>query len=533
MSQANNPILNILIRVGIYARLSDEDKNKTSYTEKSESIKNQIALATKYAQERGWEMADVYSDDDWSGLDRDRPDFNRLLKDCENGKIDIVLCKDMSRFTRDKIVTEEFLETRFLEWGVRFVGLTDGSDTADKANKKSREINALVNQWYAEDISNKVRAAFETKRDAGSFIGSFPAFGYIKSDSVRGKLEIDPEAAQVIRKIFTLYLAGYGTPTIVRLLNKEGILNPTAYKESRYPKYRNAFKKDNHGLWNKTSVKRILRDQVYIGSMVQHKIEKLHFKIKKRINLPKEAWVVVEGTHKPIIDRDTFLKVQALMDSKVRSTGEGTPHLFAGKVICKDCGNLMVKSSHGVYKYLTCSRYRLDKNLCSRHSIRLDVLTETVEQRIRELFSVLVIDKDAFARQLAENDNFTSNLKVINAKADRIRGRIKEITEALKTLYQDKSQGRLDTFIFNDLKEEFVREKSRLDKELEKLNGELAAAHDQNNRLQYWSNVLDKYLYFSKLSREMVNELIDFVEIGEKDDSPQEIIIHYNFKSCV
>lgn len=528
MSQA---ILNTLVRVAIYARLSDEDKHKTSYTDYSESIKNQIALATQYAQERSWIIAGVYCDDDWSGLDRDRPEFNRLLKDCENGKIDIVLCKDMSRFTRDKIVTEEYLETKFLEWKVRFIGLTDGSDTADKANKKSREINALVNQWYAEDISNKVRAAFKTKRGQGAFIGSYPAYGYVKSETVKGKLEIDPDAAQIVKKIFSLYRTGFGTRSITRILNEEGVPNPTAYKESKHPRYKNAFKNDDRGLWNKTSVKRILRNEVYIGNMVQHKNEKFHFKTKKRRNLPKEAWEVVEGTHEPVVTRDAFFKVQELLDSKVRCTGEGTPHLFAGIVVCKDCGSIMVKSSNGHYRYLTCSRYRTGRDLCSRHSIRLDMLIVKVEQRVRALLADLLKDKEKFLKQLAENDGFTSGINVITANLGKINSRLRGVTEALKTLYVDKSLGKIDTLIFSELKREFIGEKHQLTRQLEKLQGELKAANVQTNRLIYWSTVLDKYAKFAELTREMVNELIHFVEIGERGDGRQEVVIHYNFKS--
>lgn len=531
--QAKTGTIDNCVRAAIYTRLSDEDKDKVRYSDLSESIKNQIALAEKHAQERGWNIVGVYSDDDWSGLDKDRPEFNRLLRDCQEGKIDIVLCKDMSRFTRDKIVTEEYLETRFPEWNVRFIGLTDGSDTADKGNKKSREINALVNQWYAEDISNKVRAAFKTKREAGSFIGSFAPYGYIKSTTVKGRLEIDLAAAEVVKRIFVLYLSGLGTHSIALLLNKDDIPNPTAYKESKYPNYKNVFKKDNRGLWSKTSVKRILRNEAYIGNMVQHKNEKLHFKTKRRRNLPREAWEIVEGTHEPIIDVDTFFKVQKLLNSKVRSTGEGTPHLFAGTVVCKDCGSPMVKSSNNGYCYLTCSGYRADQSICSRHSIRLDMLTDAVEHRIRELLFGLLQHKEKFLTQLVENDGFAPMFKMANIKVQKVMGRIKEVTEALKALYVDKCQGKIDTFIFNDIKNEFIQEKNKLDKQLVKLREELAAAKGLNNRVIYWSTVLDKWAKSPALTREIINELINRVEIGEKGDGFQEIVIYYNFTNCV
>jgi len=518
-------------RAAIYARLSDEDKHKKSYTDLSESIKNQIALLQEYALEHGWQITGIYCDDNWSGLDRDRPEFNRLLEDCKEGNIDIVLCKDMSRFTRDKIITEEYLETRFPEWNVRFIGLSDGSDTHDLSNKKSREINALVNQWYAEDISSKVRAAFKTKRRQGSFIGSYPPYGYVKSKTVKGRLEIDEEAALIVKKAFALYLAGHGTRKISQLFNDEGIPNPSGHKKLHSPRYKNPFKKSESSLWSNTSVKRILRNEVYIGNMIQHKNEKLSFKTKNRRNLPKCAWETVTGTHEPIIDPVTFAQVQRLLDSRIRSTGKGCPHLFAGKVTCKDCKNVMVKSSHSGFSYLTCSYYRTGSGRCSRHSIRLDQLTAAVEQRVGQMVSELLSRREEIVDYLLENDSFRSGIRVIRAGIERAETRVGEITAALKSLYLDKSMIITEPAVFHELKEEFITERKRLEQQLEELKERLNTAVNQKNRLQFWHKVLDKYTNPPELTREMVNMFINFIEVGEKNNGLQEIVIHFNFKN--
>ncbi|HEX3030765.1 MAG TPA: recombinase family protein, partial [Bacillota bacterium] len=415
------------------------------------------------------------------------------------------------------------------EWQVRFIGLTDGTDTADKSNKKSREINALVNQWYAEDISTKVRAAFKTKQELGCFIGSYPAYGYIKG-ATKGKLEIDPETAPVVRKIFALYLSGHGTHAIASLLNRAGIPNPTAKKESQYPNYKNPFKKNLHSIWNKTSIRRILRNQLYIGNMVQHKSEKLHFKTKRRKTMPPEDWDVVPDTHQPIIDSTTFNQVQAMLTARIRSTGQGLPHLFAGRVFCKDCGSGMVKSSHRSYSYLTCSRHR-DGGSCTRHSIRLDTLTGVVTARLRVVLSGLMPERANLAARLAAREESSSHSRMLTTNLTNTQARIHAVLAGLKALYLEQSQVRLDRVTFEQLKGELLREKACLEAESERLNTDIADLGDPNSRQQFWADALEQLIACPSLSRELVNTMINYIEIGEKQNKCQEVVIHYNFRN--
>lgn len=514
-------------QVAIYVRLSDEDKNKTDNLGNSESIKNQIALATKYANEKKWVIHDIYIDDDWSGLDRDRPEFNRLLKDCEARKIDIVLCKDMSRFTRDKIVTEEYLETKFIEWGIRFIGLSDGVDTSDKANKKSREINALVNQWYAEDISIKVKDTLKIKRETGNFIGSFPPYGYKKSAHNKNKLEIDEVAAKTVRMIFQLYLEGYGTTAIAKILNAKQIPNPCTYKELTIQNYKNPFKKKSTSVWNKTSVKRILRNEVYLGILQQHKSEKIHFKSKKRKQVPKKYWTVVKNTHPPIIDKATFFTVQKLMDTKIRSSGYGKAHIFAGKVFCKDCKSPLTKSSSGKYSYLSCALYNSSHLKCSRHSIRFDRLIQIVEDRLRRHLLILTHKTDDLVQEVLEKGKLKKEEQNYQVLKKNIIKRINDLNNGLKYLYIDKANKTIEEVVWQNIFEQFTNEKKILIQELKRLNTEEKDTSQIN--IKVCKKAVNDILQVSPLNRTLINNLIDFIEVGEVENGKQEIIISYTF----
>ena len=217
-------------KAAIYCRLSEEDKNKQNVTDDSGSIQNQKAMLFDYAQRMGWEIVSVYSDDDYTGSDRNRPAFKRLLADAQARKFDIILCKTQSRFTRELELVERYIHGLFPIWGIRFVSIVDNADTANKGNKKSRQINGLVNEWYLEDMSDSIKSALDSRRRNGFHIGSVALYGYKKDPDLKGHLIIDEEAAAVVREVFTLFSQGCGKTAIARILNDRGIPNPTEYK---------------------------------------------------------------------------------------------------------------------------------------------------------------------------------------------------------------------------------------------------------------------------------------------------------------
>ena len=224
-------------KVGVYCRLSNEDKDKINKNDDSNSIINQRSMCLKYASQNGWDVVDIYSDDDFSGAGMYRPDFERLIKDCENGRINLVLCKSQSRFSRDMEVIEKYVHKKFLEWGVRFVSIIDNADTSIESNKKSRQINGLINEWYLDDLSQNIRKSLKNKREDGLFMGSFPIYGYERSEEDKHKLVIDPVAAEVVKKIFEMYADGFGYHKICEYLNNNNIPTRAVYKKQNGSKF--------------------------------------------------------------------------------------------------------------------------------------------------------------------------------------------------------------------------------------------------------------------------------------------------------
>lgn len=292
----------------IYCRLSVEDREKEQA--ESESIRNQRALLLGFAAERGWSVYDIYADEDYSGLREDRPEFQRMLQDAEQGRFSVILCKTQSRFTRNAVTAERYLHEKFPLWGIRFVTAVDHVDTAFRANKKARQINSLVNEWYSEELSENIRAVFRRKMEEGKFLGNYAPYGYRKDAKDRHHLVIDPETAPVVEQIYGLYLSGLSCKMVAERLTEWAIPTPSQVKKRRG---QDLGRKDCRK-WSAGTVRRILRNPVYLGHMVQGKEEKISFKEKKVRELPKDRWFVVENTHEPLIERTIFEEVGRMLE---------------------------------------------------------------------------------------------------------------------------------------------------------------------------------------------------------------------------
>ena len=302
------------MRCAIYCRLSKEDVNKRQ--PESESIQNQKDLLCRYAMEQDWDVYRYYCDEDYSGADAARPEFNRMLHDAAAGRFDIILCKSQSRFTRDMELVERYIHGLFPRWGIRFIAVADNADTELRGNKKARQINGLVNEWYLEDLSENVRMVLAHKRRSGQYLGSIPLYGYRKDPADRHRLIIDEPAARVVRLIFARFLAGLGPQRIARMLNEAETVNPTVYKK---PDARCS------ALWNRATVSRILRNEMYAGVLVQGKQTRESYKSKRTVIVPERDWVRIEGAHEPIISPARFREVQERLSARSRSRGPLPP----------------------------------------------------------------------------------------------------------------------------------------------------------------------------------------------------------------
>ena len=405
-------------KVAIYARLSKEDKNKL-FTEESESIQNQKNMLINYTIEKNWNVYDIYCDEDFSGVDDTRPEFNRLLQDAKNKKFNIILCKSQSRFTRDSIYVEDYLHNKFQQWGVRFISVVDSVDTEDKGNKKSRQINGLVNEWYLEDLSDNIRKTFDTKRKMGEFIGAFAPYGYVKDEKDKNKLVVDDPASLIVKRIFNMYVNGNSMEQIKKTFNLEDIPCPTKYKEQTTT-YKNAMIK--HYLWTSETIKRILTNPTYIGNMTQGRQMKVNYKTNKFIKIPREKWIISENTHEAIIDEENFNLVQTMIEQKSHyQKYERTDHILNGLLRCGDCGakityrrELIKKNNTKIFITL-CSTYA-KRNGCTRHKMGLEELNDLVIQDVKFISKKTILDHNILIQLIDKVEIFQDKTVKIHYK---------------------------------------------------------------------------------------------------------------------
>lgn len=328
----------VFMLAAIYCRLSKEDSGREDGTN-SESIVNQRKLLTDYAKKSDFEIYDYYIDEDRSGLDRERPEFLRLIEDAKQGRFSVVLCKTQSRFTRDMELVEKYIHGLFPLWGIRFISVVETYDTAVKGNKKARQISGLVNEWYCEDLSENIKAVLHKKMQDGEFIGSFACYGYKKAVDNKHELEIEEETAQVVRDIFDMYLEGYSIAQIADILRLRQVLTPTAWKQSKGLLYSNPAVKSKHKInmpisddiiekicpemqdkdyynWSLSTIKKILSNETYIGTLIQGKEQKVSYKDKKLRAVPKKDWVCIPNHHEAIIRMEVFEQVRQLRRSR-------------------------------------------------------------------------------------------------------------------------------------------------------------------------------------------------------------------------
>ena len=516
-------------KVAIYCRLSEEDRNKQCDTDDSNSIQNQKSMLLQYAMEQDWEVYNIYSDDDYTGSDRNRPEFKRLLEDAQARKFDIILCKTQSRFTRELELVEKYIHGLFPLWGIRFISIVDNADTANKGNKKSRQINGLVNEWYLEDMSENIRSVLANRRQNGFHIGSFALYGYKKDPDQKGHLIIDEEAAAIVREVFTLFSQGYGKTAIARILNDRGVPNPTEYKRLQGLRYKQPERK-NSTLWKYFAISDMLSNEIYIGNMIQGKYGSVSYKTKVNKPRPKDQWYRVENTHEPIIDRDLWDRVQALLQQRARPFEVGHIGLFARKVRCAHCGYTMRSSKNHGRHYLTCPNHHVAKDACIGSFVSVDTLEQIVLEELNALSSAL-LDQDELERNIMLQDSTAAQKKRLTDDAANYTKKITELSHALRELYLDKVRGVVSEEDFVDLSAEFSRQKTLLDLQVIDCNKKLSELEDRIAAGDNRRALIEQYTNPEHLTREMVDILIDHISVGKraKGEKHPPIEIHWNF----
>lgn len=517
------------MKVAIYCRLSEEDRNKQFETDDSNSIQNQKAMLLQYVVEQGWELYNIYSDDDYAGADRRRPEFNRLLKDAEQHRFDIILCKTQSRFTRELELVEKYIHGLFPIWGIRFISIVDNADTENKGNKKSRQINGLVNEWYLEDMSDNIRSVLTNRRKNGYHIGAFALYGYKKDPDKKGHLIIDEEAASVVREVFTLFSQGYGKTAIARMLNDRGIPNPTEYKRLHGLRYKQP-KRKNSTLWKYFAISDMLTNEIYIGNMVQGKYGSVSYKTKQNKPRPKSEWYIVKGTHEPIIDLELWDKVQALIAQKTKPFVMGKIGIFARKARCANCGYTMRSSKNHNKYYLKCSNRHISKDACIGSFIAVEKLEKMVIAEINRL-SAEYLNLDELEQKIKFCNNLEEQKRNILSDISSFEKKSAEYSKGIQQLYMDKVRGLISENDYVEMSKDFIKERERLERmiceekiRVSKLEEKIAVGDNRRELIEQYTNL-------EHLTREIVDTLIDYVSVGKRIPGTRDvpIEIHWNF----
>lgn len=524
------------LRVGIYLRLSDEDKDKTNKYEPSESIKNQRHLLIEAIESNpNFVLVQEYCDEDLSGAGTFRPEFERLIRDCESGKIDVVLCKSQSRFSRDMEIVERYINNKFKEWNVRFISLSDNADTENPGNKKSRQINGLVNEWYLEDVSNNIRAAFKAKMKNGEFISPFAPFGYEVSRDDNNKLVVDPIASEIVRDIYELYLKGYGFTGIAKYLNEKNIPSPSLYKFQKGIKLNVISNRPREQIkWTTKAIKTILTNEVYLGHLIQGKRTTVSYKNHKIMNKDKSNWIKVENTHEAIINEETFKKIQMAMKKRTKPRNTfGVVHNFSGKVFCAECGHYMRKKNSSKHEYLVCSQSRDGYDDCvNKDSIRYDLLENIVMDAINKKINKFY-DEELLLKEDSKNkkNRFRNKINSLEKQKSEIEKKISETRNYLRNLYEDKVNGVINTSQFKNLVSNYNKNEDIYNDQIKSIDNEISFYKIKEVTTKNNKDIFSKYQKLERLNRVIIDEFIEKIYIGKIDEETKtrNIEIKWNF----
>ena len=495
----------------LYCRLSNEDDLQGE----SQSITNQRELLKRYAKENNLNIYDIYVDDGYSGTNFDRPDFQRMIRDIENKKVNMVIVKDSSRLGRDYIQFGEYIEKYFPQNKVRVISILDNYDSElDNGVADTLPFKAVMNDFYAKDTSKKVRSTKQKNAKQGLFMGKYAPFGYDKSKEDKHKLVINAECAKIVRKIFDLYLEGNSPLQISYILINEKIPTPSQIMNMEKQTTK----------WYPEVIRRILQNEMYIGNMVQCKKRKINYKLKKVIDTPKSEWIIVENTHKPIIEKDKFYAVQEILKSKEKTRTKTLDLLLRGLVVCKECGKKMGttvdrKGNHN--RYLRCSSYATapKQRLCTPHLINYQKLEDAIIFQIQEICRQY-LDKNK-VKQIVdiENQEIDKENKIKKDKNVTIKA-LEVLSLQIDKLYEDRLNGLLNNEDFKRLYDKKVNERELKQKHLQELENVTF-----EKRVVDYEKVMSDFLKKENITSYMLTTLIEKIEIDEN----KQVTIYYKF----
>lgn len=517
-----------LWKVALYIRLSREDGNDESYSVKNQRQRLKGFLENLMLDEE-MELIDIYVDDGYTGTDSDRDDFQRMLSDIDKGIINCVIVKDLSRLSRNDWECKKYLQHLFVVKDVRFISLElprlDSYKNPDDVYEMGVSIQSMYNENHCRETSIKVRGTFDMKRKRGEFIGAFAPYGYMKDPNDKNSLIVDDETAHIVKDIFHWFVRdGMSKNGITKKLIGMGIPCPSAYKKQKGMNYRNPACGDLEPHWSDRSISDILKNQMYLGHMVQGKQRVKSYKVHTKVLIPRSDWLVVEDTHDPIIDQDTFDRAQELMKRDTRTAPQFDKlYTFSGFLRCADCGRAMTRNSSKKYVYYVCQA-KTTQGICTRHTIREDKLLSVVLETVKTQISLV----GGMAQLIDEINNATAPRTVSKRLTAAIKLRKQELAKVsgIRTgLYVDWKSGDITRDEYHHMKKEFEEKEAQLKADIANLEEESQdMAQGVTSSNPYFDTFL-KYNNIDTLDRGIVTELIKVIHIHEGGD----ITIDFNF----
>lgn len=524
--------------VAIYCRLSVDDGTNLE----SMSIASQKAMLTEYVKKQGWQLIDVYVDDGYSGVNFERPAFRKMIHDIEQGRINLVIVKDLSRLGRNYIMCGHYTEMYFPERNVRFIALNDGIDTL-YANNDIAPFKNILNDMYAKDISVKIRSSLHAKARKGEFLAPYAPYGYWKSPEDKHILIVNEEVAPHIKRMFELSASGISTKKIAKILEQDGVLTPLDYRNFKKHNPKDGVFQKKY-TWSGAVVRSTLRNLVYAGHNVQCKKRVQSYRTKKIVPNKREDWIIVEHTHEAIVSQELFDTVQKGLDGRMRFVKQtGEPQIFSKLFYCAECGYSMLhhdRTNHP--KYYSCGKYRTDgSKACTSHHITYDNLCEIVLKDIQKRVKLVEEDKGRAIQEIISVKCSTEEKQLYKAKKElkQEKKRLEEMDNRIKRVYEDNLSGKIPDDLFSMFISDYQNEKQTLAESIHTLEDEVCLLQESRADVSRFIALLKEYTDISTLDRQTLTALIDKITISEdksqqgKKHKEQTITIYYKFVGAI
>ena len=529
MNQSNQ-----IRKTALYCRLSQDDGIEGD----SNSIQNQKSILRKFAEDHHFPSPCFYVDDGFSGGNFQRPAFQQMISDMENGGIGIIVTKDLSRLGRNQLHTGLYIEERFPMFGVRYIAINDNVDTDSSESNDLMPFKNLFNEWFIRDTSRKIRAVLKAKAERGERLGTRTPYGYRKDPDTK-KLIVDEEAAAIVRRIFAMCAGGSGPSQIARILKKEQILTPTMYAYTKYGMTHTGLDTQRPYHWSGDTVADMLENEIYLGNTVNMKHSSRSYKDKRRVEHPREECMVFENTHPALITREVWDMVQRVRKNKRRLTKMEEQNKYSGLVFCADCGsNMVLHRAHTMsasYNHFACRTYKKDGEACTGHYIRECVLDEIVLEDLRRVTSAAREHPEKFADYIGSKQSTELQREIRRQEKElaAMRKRKAELDAIFKKLYEDSVLGRITTEQFQMLSSSYMEEQNQIAASIPQKEADIQRLRETVNGTDGFLDKAKRYTDITELTPELLRLFIERIVVHEKEvkwskHAPQTVEIYYN-----